>query len=195
MVRPERALRAQVLARRVVERRPGLVVARDQHRLGRTVPRDRLPPVGKRRVGSAWPGVRVDAVVLLGPGQVALRAAVVQLGERAALVAVALTHHLAQALRADALGDLAHPPARPHRRQLPGVADRDHLRAGALGEREQPLAAARGGHPGLVEQHDGALGKLIAGLEVKQRAVKRPRRDAGLLGELTHRAAGRRRPR
>ena len=58
--------------------------------------------------------------------------------------------------------------------------------------RQQPLRRAGRGHPGLVEEHHGALGQLVALLEVQQRAVKRPRRHAGLLGELAHRAAGRR---
>ena len=187
----ELAQRADVLARGGVERRARVVVAGDEHRLRGAVLAGGALPVLQRRGDRAVVGVHGNALVLLSPLQVGAGAAVVQMRQRAALVDVALAHDLRQAVHADALADLAHPAAGLHRGQLPGVADRDHLGAGELRGAQQPLGAARGRHAGLVEQHHGALGQRVAVAQVQQRPVERPRRHAGLLGQLAHRAAGR----
>jgi len=81
------------------------------------------------------------------------RGAIVQRRQRKPLDRVALTHHLRQPDRAEPLTDRAQPADGLHRRELPQVADHDHLRPHLGGVREQPLAETRRRHPRLVE-HD-----------------------------------------
>ena len=112
--------------------------------------------------------------------------------EREPLRRVALAHHVRRPDGAEAVSDRAQPTARLHRRELPRVADRDDLRADRRGVPEQPLGLPRRRHPGLVEDHDAALGQPVSVGDREQSAVQGARRDRGLLGELARRAGGRR---
>ena len=105
-------------------------------------------------------------------------------GEREALSRVALAHHLRELDGAESLADRAQPAARLNRRELPGVADRDDLRADHGGVREQPLALPRRRHPRLVENDDAAIRQRLAVGDRQEAAVECPRRNPGLLGEL-----------
>jgi hypothetical protein len=84
-----------------------------------------------------------DAARAHGPVEPAAGVAVVQAGERLALLCVALAHDLGQSGGPDAVGDRFEPAAGLDGRELPGVADRDHLRADACCVREEPLALPR----------------------------------------------------
>ncbi len=190
----EHAETAPQLARTPVQPLACLVVPGDHHLLRQPRRGGRVRPLGERLLARAS-GIaeRSDPSSVSGPVEVALWVAVVQRTERPALRRVALAHHLRQLLRAERTTDRAEPSAGLHGGELPRVADRDHLHTCPLRGLQQPRGWARRSHPGLVGDQHAVLWQIVAELlEVDQQPVQCARRDAGLLGELAHRAAGRR---
>ncbi len=130
----ERAELASQLACRAVERVACVVIAGDHHRLAGS---DRGRGAGplRDRLGARLSRLAegLDASGAIGPFQVAVRAALVQCGERAALGRVALAHDLREVDDPDGAADGGEPAAGLYRGELSGVADRDDLRARLLG--------------------------------------------------------------
>jgi hypothetical protein len=56
----------------------------------------------------------------------------------------------------------AEPAAGVDRRQLPVVADQDHLGLGLVGVLEQAVELAAADHAGLIDHQDGASVQLVA---------------------------------
>ncbi len=182
----KRAEVASQLARRPVERVARIVLAGYHHRLPRS---DRGRGVGPLlyRLGERLGRLAecLDAPGAIGPFQVAVWAALVQRGERAALGRVALADDLRQADDTDCAADGGEPAAGLHRGELSRIANRDDLRGRLLGDLQQPRTVPCRGHARLVEDENASLGQLIAQhLHVDQQSVQSTRRDAGLLAQL-----------
>ena len=106
------------------------VVAGDKGRLAPRALSLSAAPVRQRAgLGAGDVGAELELAGAELVAQVAVRLAVVELGEAPALGGVALAHDLGQALRGRAAAERAEPPARLHARELAGVADRHHLDA------------------------------------------------------------------
>ena len=185
-----------------VEALAALVVTHDQHRLPPRACGLALAPRGDRCVLAGACALRVAGVdVQLAAGgllgDVVGGVAAADLGQQLALARIALAHHLAQLVRAQPLGERSQPAAGLDARELTGVADRDDLHPGGVGVRHDPGGLAGARHPRLVEdQHRPTRPEAaVVGVEVERQARQRPRlADAGLLGELAHRASRRRGP-
>jgi hypothetical protein len=116
----------------------------------------------------------------------------VQFLERFALGRLALAQHLSQLGSAEPFGDRGEPAAGRHRRELAAVANGDHLRASALGVREQRSRRASRRRARCIEQHDRARLEPVPFLQLPEEPVDREGRDPRGIAKLARGAAGRR---
>lgn len=167
---------ATVLSCERVQGAAGFVVAADQHALLYALTPGTGGPLANGLLEHAAT-VRddFDASDSCCPLDPSVRVAVVECGEREPLDRIALAHHLCQPDRTDTLGDRAQPAAGLHRRELPRVADRDHLRPHVCGVREQLLAETRRRHPSFIEDQNTVGWKDAAGVDREHATVERPR--------------------